>query len=89
MRRSIPAKEKRTFEWNSNLKAKKVSLAGSFNNWTPIAMPKRKGKFQTSLELAPGEYRYKFIVDGEWQHDPAAEQSVPNEFGTLNSIVRV
>jgi len=89
VKRTAAAKKKPTFVWTGGPHTVKVELAGSFNNWTPIAVPRRKGKFQVSVALAPGEYRYKFIVDGDWQHDPNAEHSVPNAFGTLDSLIRV
>ncbi|UCG53389.1 MAG: isoamylase early set domain-containing protein [Candidatus Latescibacterota bacterium] len=71
--------------------AKEVYLVGEFNNWDPRAdrMVKRKGTFRKTLHLAPGEYQYKFLIDGEWHNDPAAKAQVPNEFGTMNSVVRV
>jgi hypothetical protein len=31
----------------------------------------------------------KLIVDGEWIVDPAAQKNVPNEHGSLNSVVEV
>ena len=70
--------------------AKTVYLVGEFNRWDHRAtrMVKRQGKFQTRLELKPGEYQYKFLVDGEWHADPNAEQ-VQNEFGTTNNVIRV
>ncbi|MEJ2719852.1 MAG: isoamylase early set domain-containing protein [bacterium] len=71
--------------------AKEVYLVGEFNNWNPQSdrMVKKKGAFQKTLRLAPGEYQYKFLVDGEWHCDPAAPKQVPNEFGTTNSVIRV
>lgn len=70
--------------------AKSVCLVGEFNNWDPNTHPmvKKGGRFQKRLKLAPGEYQYKFIIDGEWRNDPKADQ-VPNEFGTTNNIIRV
>jgi len=70
--------------------AKAVYLVGEFNNWDCEAhrMVKRQGKFQKKLQLKPGAYQYKFLVDGEWRVDPKEEQ-VRNEFGTMNNIVRV
>lgn len=54
---------------------KKVSLAGNFNNWLEI--PMRRNHVGTFFYILPIEaknkqtvYRYKFIVDGVWQHDP-------------------
>lgn len=78
------------FVCNLNPEAKEVYLVGEFNNWDTRAdrMIKRKGEFRKTLRLAPGDYQYKFIVDGQWHSDPAAAQ-VPNEFGTMNSIIRV
>lgn len=71
--------------------AKKVCLVGDFNDWDPQAdrMVKRKGAFHKLLQLPAGEYQYKYVVDGEWHVDPSAEAQVPNDFGTLNSVVRV
>lgn len=71
--------------------AKEVYLVGDFNDWDPQAdrMVKRKGVFQKLLQLEPGEYQYKFLVDGQWHADPSAAAQVPNAFGTINSIVRV
>jgi len=71
--------------------AKRVYLVGDFNNWDPEAdrMVKRKGAFYKLLHLTPGEYQYKFLVDGEWHADPSAETQVLNDFGTLNSVIRV
>jgi 1,4-alpha-glucan branching enzyme len=71
--------------------AKEVFVVGEFNNWDPRSdrMIKKSGAFQKTMRLAPGEYQYKFLVDGEWHCDPSAPRQVPNAFGTLNSVVRV
>jgi len=79
------------FVCNLNSDAKEVYLVGEFNNWDPRAdrMVKTKGAFRKTLRLTPGEYQYKFIVDGEWHNDPSAMRQVPNRFGTMNSIIHV
>ena len=72
--------------------AKRVSLCGEFNGWSPTATPMKRhndGIWKTTVALAPGRYQYKLIVDGEWIADPAAQKSVPNEHGSLNSVVEV
>ena len=71
--------------------AREVFLVGDFNNWNHRAdrMTKRQGEFRKSKRLAPGEYSYKFLVDGEWHTDPSAARQTPNEFGTLNSVIEV
>ncbi len=80
-----------SFVCEVNPDAKKVYLVGDFNNWNPEAdrMVKRKGAFHKLLQLEPGEYQYKFVVDGEWHSDPSADSQVLNEFGTLNSVVKI
>ena len=47
--------------------AKAVFVAGEFNNWNATANPLKKdagGLWTTALNLKPGKYAYKFIVDG-------------------------
>jgi 1,4-alpha-glucan branching enzyme len=80
-----------TFVCAVNPDAREVYLTGDFCDWVPqaIRMVKRGGCFRTKLALSPGEYQYKFVVDGQWHADPAATAQVPNEFGSMNSVVRV
>jgi 1,4-alpha-glucan branching enzyme len=47
------------------------------------------GHWETAVALAPGRYQYKFIADNEWIPDPVAQKSVPNEHGSLNSVIEV
>jgi 1,4-alpha-glucan branching enzyme len=72
--------------------ARKVCLAGSFNDWRPdeIEMvPLGGGKWAKDLNLAPGAYEYRLIVDGKWMLDPNASRTVPNPFGESNSLLTV
>ncbi|MDD5438762.1 MAG: helix-turn-helix domain-containing protein [Candidatus Omnitrophica bacterium] len=72
--------------------AKKVSLTGSFNSWakTGIEMAKSKaGLWKTTVNLKPGKYEYKFIVDGQWWNDPKNNYKVTNAFGSQNSVKEV
>ncbi|HET6348122.1 MAG TPA: glycogen-binding domain-containing protein [Candidatus Krumholzibacteria bacterium] len=68
-----------------------VFLAGDFNEWNPRShrMTRKDGCFQRRVKLAPGAHEYKFVVDGEWQIDPNAVEQRPNEFGSMNSVIRV
>ena len=50
---------------------------------------KEGGRWEATLALRPGRYQYKFFADGRWIHDPAAQENVPNEHGSLNSVVNV
>jgi 1,4-alpha-glucan branching enzyme len=72
--------------------AKKVSLTGSFDNWDINAHPAKKdskGSWSAKLNLKPGRYEYKFVVDGSWVNDPACKSSVANAFGSQNSVIEV
>jgi hypothetical protein len=72
--------------------AKRVALCGEFNGWSPTATPMKRhddGHWETTVSLAPGRYQYKFLADGDWLMDPAAQKNVPNEHGSLNSVVEV
>jgi len=73
-------------------KAKKVSVAGSFNNWdvkSHLAKKGLKGNWSTKVSLKPGRYEYKFVVDGAWMNDPDCKNSVYNTLGSQNSLVEV
>lgn len=79
-----------TFTWHNTPDAQKVYLVGDFNEWDTQAEPmtKRKGQFSKSLKLAPGQYQYKFVVDGEWKVDPAAPL-VRSGLGSTNNVITV
>ena len=79
-----------TFVCDVKPNAKKVFLAGDFNNWNPESdrMTKRNGSFRKKIKLAGGEHQYKFVVDGEWIPDPSAAQ-VDNGIGSVNSLVHI
>ena len=73
-------------------KARHVSLAGDFNQWNPEATQLEEssaGRWETTLSLPTGRYEYKFVVDGEWRHDPTARENIPNQHGSLNSVIEV
>jgi hypothetical protein len=52
--------------------AKLVTLAGSFNKWNNLhTFFYRKGdEWVANLDLPPGQYQYKIVVDGDWILDP-------------------
>lgn len=71
--------------------ARNVVLTGSFNGWDesyPL-MEKVKGGWAMKIDLDPGYYEYKFIVDGNWLHDPGNPEAIENIHGTLNSILNI
>jgi len=48
--------------------ATSVYLVGDFNSWNPVATPlvPNGDLWVTTLDLRPGDYEYKFVVDGKW-----------------------
>jgi subtilisin family serine protease len=72
--------------------ARKVSLAGDFNNWDIAShslIKDRSGlwlcKFATP---GPGSYQYKFVIDDKrWIEDPSNGMKVVDGFGGLNSVL--
>lgn len=78
--------------------ASEVFLAATFNGWNSKAMPMTQdtgGDWIAEIELTPGSYEYKFLIDGEWRCEPsgnenvAHEDCVPNPFGTMNRRLEV
>jgi chromosome partitioning protein len=73
--------------------AESVQIAGDFNNWQPQKTPMQKvgssGVWQTKLKLPAGKYRYRLVVDGQWQQDPYNEMTELNPFGGYNSVIKV
>jgi 5'-AMP-activated protein kinase regulatory beta subunit len=75
-----------------NAGAKEVFLIGDFNKWNPKTHPMKSdgnGTWVRDIIIPPGEYEYKFMVDGQWKEDPQNEQLSPNCFGTYNNIINV
>ncbi|KAJ7295294.1 hypothetical protein O6H91_04G031500 [Diphasiastrum complanatum] len=70
--------------------ASEVMLTGDFLCWEH-KLPLEKGTngtFITKQRLAPGRYKYKFIVDGQWMHSPDFP-TVPDGKGGLNNEIAV
>ena len=71
--------------------AKKIYLAGSFNNWEPreLLMNETSTGWELPLYLADGTHTYRFVVDGKWMADPGNPETLPNEFNDVNSVIRI
>ena len=64
------------FEFHPKVQGAKVSLAGTFNNWTVgkvfLTGPDAAGVYRTTLLLPVGAYQYKFVVDdAAWNQEKA------------------
>ena len=73
-----------------------VYIAGDFNDWSPHATPLARGgsgavadRWAVAMKLSPGRYRYRYVIDGRWTHDPHNTYQESNPFGELNSVVEV
>jgi 1,4-alpha-glucan branching enzyme len=82
-----------TFETAPNLPGKDVALVGDFNEWDERATPMKRrsdGSWSKTVNLTPGTYRYRFLVDGKsWLNDPHAARYEPSGLGSENSVVEV
>lgn len=67
-----------------------VKVAGSWNNWKPrnLIYNEKDDTWQLSLALRPGTYQYKYIVDGEWIHDPS-KRLLDDGTGNINNVIKV
>lgn len=73
--------------------SKKVQLGGDFNKWKPAKARLRGSKagiWSTSLNLKPGRYEYRFVIDGNWENDNQRQtELVTNSFGETNNVLVV
>jgi 1,4-alpha-glucan branching enzyme len=72
--------------------ARQVILMGDFNQWNPKIHPMRKdpdGVWRKTVMIFPGQYEYRFWVDGEWVNDPNNLKRCPNCFGSENNVIEV
>jgi hypothetical protein len=86
---SVMFKTNYVFKLDGHTNAKKVSVAGSFNNWRPseLLMNKTPTGWELPLYLSNGTHTYRFLADGKWFSDPANPDRFPNEFGEFNSVI--
>ena len=78
-----------------------VSLRGSFNSWGEWPMEKQPDRtWSITVNLEPGEYQYKFFINGKWPQDmstaraggpvdPNAVGYINDGFGGQNAICRI
>jgi chromosome partitioning protein len=72
------------------LSAERVQLVGDFNGWTMEGSEmQHEGRYwRKLLNLEPGRYLYRFVVDGNWQSDPLNTRVEPCP-GGYNSVLVV
>jgi 1,4-alpha-glucan branching enzyme len=66
-------------------------LVADFNDWQAIEMKfnKKANVFKTKVRLPKnGIFHFRYLLNNtEWENDYKADQYLPNEFGTENSVV--
>lgn len=71
--------------------AKVISVIGDFNDWNPaknLMHKTEEGIWYTEIELLPGQYRYKYLIDNTIRlNDPCANLYMPDEKGELASLI--
>lgn len=72
---------------------RRVSIAGSFNNWCDVShvmrLNQELGVLELCIPIEPGNHQYRLVVDGNWTADPHNSNAELNPFGELNSVVMV
>lgn len=68
--------------------ANTVMLSGTFNEWSTLKTPmqQKDDGWEVTLDLPPGKYLYKFIVDGNWMHDKRNRLKEPDGNNGFNSV---
>ncbi len=80
------------FFWRPRGGEEEVSLVGDFNEWVPdrrvISIPDahRTIKF---VPLLPGQYRYRWVVNGVWLEDVINPNRVPSSVEGFDSVCQV
>ena len=71
----------------------RMYIAGDFNGWSDTATPLRLDEtlnvWQACVNVPPGRYRYRLVVDGEWIQDPYNSYVESNPFGELNNVIEL
>lgn len=78
-----------TFVWSHG--GEKVEISGSMIGWDNREVLHRveDGRFMLDMDVVgPAKVIYKFIVDGEWRHDPNAPTEVM-ACGTINNVLEL
>lgn len=73
--------------------ARSVAVVGDFNDWDPSVTPLTRtvnGEWRAEVRLAPGRYRYGFLVDGRrWLADPGRPVTLDQDFQRPTSMLAI
>lgn len=80
------------FFWRPRSDGEEVTLVGDFNEWVPdrrvVSIPdaQRTIKF---VQVPPGRYRYRWVIDGIWVEDSSNPNLVPSTMEGFDSVLEV
>lgn len=79
------------FRLKGYAEASLVVLTGTFNNWSQsqLLFAREGDEWVCRVDLDPGVYQYKFIVDGDWLLDPSNSDTAEDEAGNVNNVIEV
>jgi 1,4-alpha-glucan branching enzyme len=71
-----------------------VSVLGDFNEWNELSHPLKKrsnGTRSVVIEMRAGrDYHFKYLAeDGTWFNEDDADLFATNEYGEVNSVLRL
>jgi len=77
-------------------RASDVRIAGDFNGWVPdkdvasrVEAERGERVWTKVLQLPPGTYHYRYVVDGGWREDPENPDAAPGPLGGRHSLLVV
>jgi chromosome partitioning protein len=72
---------------------RRLQIAADFNSWEPERTPMTRddslGVWQCTVQVPPGRYQYRLVVNGQWVQDPYNSYVECNPFGELNNVVEI
>lgn len=72
--------------------AKTVFIAGDFNGWAlddASRMQQENGTWKKKVNLSPGKYHYRFVIDGVWAEDENNPVKEKNPYGSTDSLIEI
>lgn len=80
-----------TFRLRGYPDASVVVLTGTFNNWhqSQLRFGREGDEWVCRIDLDPGVYQYKFVIDGDWLLDPSNPDTAEDEAGNVNNVLEV
>jgi hypothetical protein len=85
----VPSTGNTTFTLRGHTDAEAVAIYGSFNDWiqTKNYCAKESEGWVCRIDLAPGKYTYKFLVDGVGLNDPDNPATEDDGNGQVDSVI--